>query len=175
MGIFRTFFGGVVCGVAILSLLCIFSVPMADAQRLQFDGEAKAQGTLVETLTAAKVKAGGKFYVRIVQVAQPSTCGGIQYEISEVEDDCDLRPLGWVDTCGANEATAWGRLEFENVPNDGQTVFCFFNGVVGDKKLKSLGASCWVDDGGPFKVMIGSKFKLQTKEKDLSKNLDCTP
>jgi len=169
------FFYGVVCGVAILSLLCIFSVPMANAQRLEFDGEAKAKGSFVETLTAAKVKVGGKFFVRIVEVARPSTCGGIQYEISEVQDDCDLRPLGWVDTCGANEATAWGYLEFGDVPNAGQTVFCFFNGVVGDKKLKSLGFSCWVDDGGPFNIMLGSKFKLQAKEKDITKKLDCTP
>ena len=175
MGIFRTFFGGVVCGVAILSLLCIFSVPMANAQKLEFDGEAKAKGTLVETLTAAKVKAGGKFYVRIAEVARPSTCGGIQYEISEVEDDCDLRPLGWVDTCGANETTAWGRLEFEDVPNAGQTIICFFNGVVGNKNLNSKGFSCWVDDGGPFNIMLGSKFKFQAKEKNIAKKLDCTP
>ena len=161
------------CGVAILSLLCIFSVPMANAQKLEFDGEAKAKGAFFETLTAAKVTAAGKFFVRIEQVARPSTCEGIGYDISEVEDDCGLRPLGWIDTCGDDETTAWGRLEFEDVPNTGQTIICFFNGVVGNKKLKSKGFSCWVEDGDSSTVMLGSKFKLQAKEKDITKKLDC--
>ena len=177
MRIVRMFFCGVVCGAAIFSLLCLFSVPMANAQSLEFNGGAKVKASFVETLTAAKVGEGGKLFVRIETDGDPSDCGGLQYAIWEVGEDCDLNWIGWVDTCNSNETTALGYLRFENVRKAGETIRCYFNGVVGNKALKSLGGYCWAEeeDGVDFDTLISSKFKFQAKEMNIEKKLGCTP
>lgn len=173
----RMFFCGVVCGVAIFSLLCIFSVPMANAQSLEFYGEAKVKASLVDTLTAAKGNEGAKFFVRIETYRVRSACGGWEYAIWEVGDDCELNNyIGSVDTCNARETTAWGWLEFENVRKQGETIICYFNGVAANKQLKSLGGYCWAEaEGVFFDTLISSKFKFQAKEKNIAKKLGCTP
>ena len=97
-----------ICGVAILSLLCIFSLSMANAQgRLEFDGEAKLMVTLVETLTTKKVVELEKFYIRFKYWDDPSGCEAIEYDIYAVDKNtCKLTPIGWVYTCGGRERTA---------------------------------------------------------------------
>ena len=162
------------CGVAILSLLFIFSVPLSHAQ-LQFMGQLKVKGNLVHNHPLVQNPGGLKAYI-ISQdegFATGFCTGGNAYEIFYIIDPntCANIYLGWVDTCGGAEANGVAYVRFYDVPNVGEVTECYFNGPVKANTLfKSLGNECdiWTYDPGTGDLVswlgMSQKMKFQLKQ-----------
>ena len=164
------------CGVAILSLLFIFSVPVTHAD-LEMNGKFKVKGNLVHNNPLIQNPGGLSGYI----IAQyegflSGFCsGGYGYEVYLITDpiNCFAIYLGWVDTCGGAEANGVAYVRFYDVPNFGEVTECYFNGPVEhNKKFKSVGNECdiWTynPSNGDLVSWIGMSQKMKFQLKSLS-------
>lgn len=187
-------FRGVVCGVAILSLLFTFSVPAAHAQmaadatvqvKIQgnikvFDGDDK-----IDT-EKGKVKAPG-----ILRTIGANGFGGFDYDINALDDTgpgvaCGEINVGTLSTRGSDELTALGdylvtSVDFSDLPTDTE-LFGDFNAKVkfnkDDELVKAIskGATAeFFDTAAGETLGYGKKTTITLKKKEfdnLAKKFD---
>ena len=176
----------VLCGVAILSLLFAFAVPVAHGQAGGFDiaGQGKFK---VKGYTNAGVQTfsgGGKGLVVLFENAGVSMCdgAGFSYDVVVIDNydeegaPCDLIQIGILDTC-LGEESAVGFLIVDEIP-DGTTnyVECYFNGPVNNlTKFGSKAGYCDLYDAGDNWLGLSKTAKFSVKEKNIDKKVKCIP
>lgn len=171
----------VLCGMAILSLLFAFGLPVAHAQDFEIEGQAQFKAKMY-THDVQLVQAKGKGYVAFVH--NPffdSDCDGLGFDYdvwfidnpNAVGQDCDLYWLGYIDTC-SGEASAVGFIAVEDPEGSGDTALCYFNGPVKNlKTFGSKGGECDLYNGGNW-IGISKTAGFKIKQKDLTKKVKCT-
>ena len=172
----------VLSGLAILSLLFAFGVPVAHAQNFEIDGKGQLQ-TTIYTHDVQHVKAKGKGYVMLSENGLASECDGLgySYDIVVIENPdeegvaCDTFLLGYLDTC-SGEQSAVATLAVDEIP-DGTTNYalCYFNGPVKNgAKFDSKGGECDLYDAGDTWIGISKNAGFKLKEKNLENKIKCT-
>ena len=174
----------VLCGLAILSLLFAFGVPVAHAQNFHLSmGQALFKTSVYTHAPVAKVTGKGKGYVMLFENGFVSVCSllGFSYDIVLIENPdqvgvaCMLTQIGLLDTCGG-ETSAVGFIILGEIP-EGSTnyVECFLNGPITNfQKFSSKGGECDLYDVGDDWIGISKIAMLKFKEKNLAKEIKCT-
>lgn len=173
----------VLCGVAILSLLFAFGVPVAHGQDFEIDGRAQFNTKIYTHADVEEVKAGGKGYVMLFGNTEDSLCdgAGFSYDIVLIENAdqegvaCVLTLLGFLDTCSGEES-AVGIIRVDEIPEDSTNYAdCFFNGAVDNgQTFSSKGAECDLYDVDENWIGISKNAKFKLKEKNLEDKIKCT-
>jgi len=174
----------VLCGLAILSFLFAFGVPVAHAQNLdRIMGQAQFKTSIYTHAPVAKVTEGGKGYVMLFENGFASICSvlGFSYDIVLIENPdqvgaaCALTLIGFLDTC-SGETSAVGFIGVDEIPESSTNYAeCFFNGPVTNfQKFSSKGGECDLYDAGDNWIGISKKATMKFKEKNLAKKVKCT-
>ena len=171
----------VLCGLAILSLIFAFGVPVAHAQNFEIDGQGQFKATMY-THDVQLVKAKGKGYVMLFENGELSLCDGLgySYDILFIENadqegvGCVIITLGFLDTC-SGEASAVGIIRVVDPEGSGDYALCWFNGPLKDlKTFGSKGGECDLYDLADNWIGISKTAGFKIKQKDLENKIKCT-
>jgi hypothetical protein len=169
----------VLCGMAILSLVFAFGLPVAHSQAL--DGlEAQVQASLKWVTFVDQQNLGdkGKAPALLFENGGTSECdgAGFSYDLVIIEnydaegEDCNLVQIGVLDTCEGEES-AVADVEVDNTPID-TTNYAFIWATGPVKKFSDFsskaGESDLFDETDTW-IGIAKKAQLKLKEKALDK------